>query len=217
MPNVNNWDDIIFEIAPNGKDLIIRANNTNRDEFMTIKDYVTKDILNSGKFLLGDSEREEYFDQIKINVDTNKNFTGTRLNEEINANGATKGVTINSGAGYDTVYGSDYNDVIKGTSGSGGKTFSGRKGNDTIYGTNDYCELHGDEGDDKIYAGSKQDYIYGDEGNDYIKGGDGNDSIWGDTLAAAESDGNDTVQAPIKLFINMAMEMMLLNLPKVKI
>ncbi len=192
LPNVNNFSDIIFEIAPNGKDLIIRANNANRDEFMTIKDYVSKDVLNSGKFLLGESEREEYFSQIKINVNPTKNFTGTRLNEVIKAIEATKGVTINSGAGNDTVYGSDYNDVIKGTSGS--KKFFGGKGNDTIYGTNDIDNtLEGGEGDDKIYAGSNHDTIKGGTGNDFIKGGDGDDSIWGDTSLASESDGNDTI------------------------
>lgn len=193
LPNVNNFNDIIFEIAPNGKDLIIRANNDNRDEFMTIKDYVTKDILNSGKFLLGDSGQYEHdFSEIVITVNTTKNYTGTRLKEKIDASGATKGVTVNSGAGNDTVSGSDYNDVIKGTSGD--KKFSGGKGNDTIYGTNGYNnDLHGGEDDDKIYAGNLSDSIYGDAGNDFIKAGDGDDSIWGDTLGASESDGNDTI------------------------
>ncbi|MCQ2739872.1 MAG: hypothetical protein MJ237_06560 [bacterium] len=51
-------------------------------------------------------------------VDATKGYNGTKLNEIIDARGASKGVKISTGAGSDTVIGSRYNDKINVGSGN---------------------------------------------------------------------------------------------------
>lgn len=110
---------------------------------------------------------------------------GTGGNDTINAGSAalapahgstpTHGVSIYSGAGHDSILGSQYDDVIDG--GSGNDTIRAGGGDDFIQSST---------GDDLIYGGAGNENIrwgLGDNvaaGNDTIYGGDGQDliNIW---------------------------------------
>jgi Ca2+-binding RTX toxin-like protein len=91
-------------------------------------------------------------------------------------------------AGDDTIYGSDYADVL-----------DGFNGNDTIYA---YA------GNDTVYGETGNDYINGMDGNDYLNGGAGADTLIGglgnDTYvlengadAVSDSGGIDTITSTI--------------------
>ena len=68
-------------------------------------------------------------------------------------------VTINAGAGNDTVSGSQFSDVI-----------NGGDGND---------QLHGQDGSDKLNGERDNDTLYGEGGNNTLSGGSGKDSFSG--------------------------------------
>ena len=112
------------------------------------------------------------------------------------------GVTVNAGAGDDSVAGGTGDDLIYG--GDGNDTLLGAQGLDTIYGNfgNDVIlggsqrdliygglgddEINGNEGPDMIYAGNGVDLVRGGLGADYIEGRGKTDNIYG-------GEGNDTI------------------------
>ncbi|MBQ2611415.1 hypothetical protein IJF81_03380, partial [bacterium] len=109
------------------------------------------------------------------------------------------GVSIDGGAGNDTLTGSAWNDTIVG--GAGNDTIYGGDGNDTIYGDenpttilpdgyiNGSNIIYGGEGNDTIYGGNGDDEITGGEGDDIIRGGNGNNTI----IYNTNNDGSDTI------------------------
>ncbi|MCR4880721.1 MAG: hypothetical protein K6A44_02045 [bacterium] len=93
----------------------------------------------------------------------NKNYKGSYLNEIIDASGyvssKTKGLTLNGGAGDDTIIGSVRNDKING--GAGADYITGGKGNDTLTGGKSYdCFIfHKNDGVDTITDATVDDWI----------------------------------------------------------
>ncbi len=117
-------------------------------------------------------------------------------NDIVNAASNVKvNMTVNGGAGNDTI-----------TTGSGQDRVDGGLGNDTIT-TNDGKDyVFGNSGDDTINTGAGDDVAYGGDGNDQLVGGDGRDFINGgkgnDTIDAGKGndvlsggEGDDTVRA----------------------
>ena len=139
-------------------------------------------------------------------VETDKNLTGSRLDDYIDASEAKltktigkgkkkqtvdkveadKGLTLKGAGGDDTVYGSKYSDKLYG--GSGNDAIFGGKGNDTI---------SGDVGNDYLYGEEGNDIIKGGAGNDTIDGGKGNDKLYGEKgnneFVFHAADGVDTI------------------------
>ncbi len=76
-------------------------------------------------------------------------------------------LSVESGAGDDTIKGYKYDDMLY-----------GENGNDTIYGGDGMDDLYGDDGNDTLYGGFGNDSLYGDSGVDLIYGDDGSDNIF---------------------------------------
>ena len=148
-----------IEVAKNGKDVLIYTTSA-KDEYITIKNLAVKDVTNDKSKTKAD---ESYVKLVSGSgtVDlrsyvyektTNKNFTGTWLNDKIDASEAVltktvkvgrkkqtvekvatdKGLVLNGGAGNDSITGTKYSDTIIG--GVGNDTIEGGKGNDVITG-----------------------------------------------------------------------------------
>jgi Ca2+-binding RTX toxin-like protein len=109
-------------------------------------------------------------------------------------------VRIGTGSGNDAI---DISSVT-GSGVGGGNSISTGAGSDTVLGSNGDDEFYGEDGDDSIAGGAGNDYIkggggddtlIGDAGDDQIFGQLGNDSLFGgagnDILL--DEDGNDTV------------------------
>ena len=192
---VTDINNVKFEFVKN--DLRIYGNKDKLDEYTTIKNFVAKDVTNNSNVkkgiedtssvmleingetydlrnaiydINGDSEKD-YFYQIK----TEKNYTGSWLNEQINAEGYTrytdkkktivdtdvtkKGLSLNGKDGDDFIAGSNYSDTIKG--GNGDDFIIGGTGNDKLYGEagkNTFIFDTGD-GEDTIYSGKGEDVL----------------------------------------------------------
>ena len=169
------------------------------DEYITIKNFVAKDVTNNGNAkkgiedessvmleingetydlrnaiydINGDSEKEYLYQR-----DTEKNYTGSWLNEDISAKGydrytdkkkkivdedvTKKGLTLNGKDGDDLITGSNYSDTIKG--GNGDDTIKGGTGNDKLYGEagkNTFVFSNSEkDSHDTIYSGKGEDTI----------------------------------------------------------
>ena len=117
-------------------------------------------------------------------VKTSKNYTGSWLAENIvgqleapTNKKKNTGLTLNGGAGDDTITGTDYADTL--TGGDGIDTIYGGKGDDTIKGGNGNDEIIGGEGDDFIYgeAGINKIYFKEADGKDTVYSGKGEDTL----------------------------------------
>ena len=192
------------EIAANKKDVLIY---TSEDECITIKNLAAKDVTNdatkkkedessvllqvAGQDTPIDLRNHMIEDWIPFySVKTNKNYTGTWLDEEIYATSVTagknnKGLSINAGKGDDHINGSEFNDTLKG--GDGDDYIWTYGGKDKVYGGNGDDYLISNAGD-TLPAGTSLEpsTLYGDKGNDTIEtwntgdiayGGDGDDLI----------------------------------------
>ncbi len=89
----------------------------------------------------------------------------------------TKPLSVDFGAGNDTIYSSSGNDTIAG--GAGNDRISGGSGNDLISGGTEHDTIYGDAGDDSILGEAGNDRLYGGSGRDMLDGGDGTDYIDG--------------------------------------
>ena len=80
-------------------------------------------------------------------------------------------------AGNDTIWGSDYVDLLDGFNGN--DTIRAWGGNDRVYGEAGADTLEGMVGSDMLDGGTGSDRIIGGAGNDVIYGGIGNDNLTG--------------------------------------
>jgi Ca2+-binding RTX toxin-like protein len=85
---------------------------------------------------------------------------------------------ITTGAGNDTITGSESRNRID--AGSGNDDILGYGGNDTVYGRSGIDYIVGGEGNDFVDGGAHNDSVLGDQGNDRLIGGDGDDLLNGD-------------------------------------
>lgn len=100
---------------------------------------------------------------------------------------------LESGAGPDSLTGTDNADTIR--SGGGNDTIDGLAGNDSLFGEADddlifggtgRDSLQGGDGHDRLYGGPDADVLRGEAGNDTLAGDDGADTLDG-------GDGNDSL------------------------
>lgn len=163
---------------------------------------------------------EHSYDEVGINVlapgasiqgtpqDDVISVSDNEYNRTVEINGATffahrqpgEGVTIQAGAGDDTVVGTEFADRISGGEGNntitglgGDDQLFGGRGNDTVFGGPGNDHISGSFGDDTIVGGDGNDFLEGSLGNDKLDGGAGDDHLYGgdgdDILEG--SDGND--------------------------
>ena len=172
-------EELHFEYSKNKKDLIIYLEKDDEGNFVesiTLKNFASKDVTNNATKKAEDTSsvilkagiegidlrKDLYLTEDNI-INVFKNYTGTWLDEEINASNLekfdkkgnpltsdAKGLTLDGKGGDDIIVGSKYADVIK-----------GGDGNDII---------NGYDGDDKITGGKGENSIYHrvEQGNDII-------------------------------------------------
>ena len=107
-------------------------------------------------------------------------LTGSSGDDTIDASGltaATAVVTLDGGAGNDSLRGTTGNDSILG--GDGNDTLRGGAGNDTLDAGNGNDGLSGAAGNDVLTGGENDDTLFGGSGNDTVLGGNGNDTCYG--------------------------------------
>ena len=92
-------------------------------------------------------------------------------------------LTVDGGAGPDTLVGSPLDDTLTPASqppvGSGPNVVQAGGGDDTVRGEEGPDEIHGGPGNDYIYGAGGPDKIFGDDGKDFIRGDDGDDVLRG--------------------------------------
>ena len=98
-------------------------------------------------------------------------------------------VTLNGGAGNDTLLGNDVGDVLNGNAGN--DSLVGGSGNDTLIGGDGNDTLIGHAGDDSLDGGAGADIAVGGLGNDTVLGGSGRDLLIGGYGRDSVSGGND--------------------------
>ncbi len=112
---------------------------------------------------------------------------GTGAGDTIDVSTSNVAHEIHSLSGYDTVFGSQANDLIDG--GAGKDQIYGNDGDDLLIGGRQPDEIHGGKGDDVIAVyGSREgcDSIYGDDGIDTLQGSSDDDYICVDKLVSVE-------------------------------
>lgn len=189
IDGVTDITDLKFEYANKNKDLRIYTDKNSTAEYLTIKNFATKDVTNNSnakKSIVDSSYVElvvggktynlrtsknitddEYVVLYKTTLGENaKNFTGTWLNDEIDASG----VKLYKKVKKQTVE----KDLI-----DTGLTIKGGAGNDTITGTKYSDKIYGNAGTDTINAGTGNNYIYFNkgDGNDIVENGNGIDTL----------------------------------------
>lgn len=149
------------------------------------------------------------------NDKANTLITGTSYADTI-VNSLSGGVTINAGAGNDSIY--NYADKVTVNAGNGNDSLTGGYSNSKINGEgdNDFISLTGNfwrntidggDGSDSIYAAGNEHSVSGGAGNDRINlsgdkltvnGGTGDDTIYGSTSTShlyeyTKGDGDDVI------------------------
>jgi Ca2+-binding RTX toxin-like protein len=106
----------------------------------------------------------------------------------------TKPVTLQGGAGNDTIVGGSGNDSISG--GADNDVIAGGAGNDTLHGNDDNDTIQGNDGNDTIQGDAGTDRLFGDRGDDAIYGGIGIGFLFGGVGAdlLVGDTGVDTIQ-----------------------
>ena len=202
-------ESLKFAAAKNKRDLEITIDGDDESK-ITIKNYYGKE---TGATVTINGMDLAKIDYSKFGVDSNyfennSVYNGSALSDVVNASelqdptniktGA--GVTVNTGAGDDRIWGSEFKDTIK--CGNGDDIVEAGAEADTVYGENGIDYIYGDAGNDKIYGGNDTDFLYGGDGNDIIYGDNGNDFIDGgigsDKLYGGN--GNDTIHSGTDAF-----------------
>jgi Ca2+-binding RTX toxin-like protein len=102
--------------------------------------------------------------------------TGTASNETMDASAWAAAITLDGGAGNDTLTGGSASDVLRG--GAGNDSLTGGLGDD---------KLHAGTGQDNLSGGQGADELFGRDSTGQFSGGDGNDVIHADHVAMANS------------------------------
>ena len=122
---------------------------------------------------------------MQITFDGDGNIIGTSEDEVISYTGA---ITVDGGAGIDTLMLSDGDDIynLNNPNVKNIEKYDGGAGNDT---------LTGSDGDDKLYGGAGNDYLDGGAGADTLNGGTGDDRLLFDAndLSIDGGAGKDTL------------------------
>ena len=123
-----------------------------------------------------DYVRSAYVSGLRINLAAG--------NDVVDASASTSNVTLDGGAGDDSILTGVGNDCIVAgdgadtvNSGAGSDTIDGGAGNDSLAGKAGNDSILGGDGDDTIDCGTGDDYSLGGDGNDLINGGDGRDTL----------------------------------------
>lgn len=128
LTDANNYD---LKYGNGNKDLIIsRSGDVNGS--ITLKNFAAKDITQSATLTRQDRKQVDLKEATVKTAGIEKSFTGSWMNDSINAIYATKNITLRGGDGNDTIIGGSGNDKIYGDNGN--DTIQGKKGNDTITG-----------------------------------------------------------------------------------
>ena len=88
---------------------------------------------------------------------------------------------LTSGSTLENVYGTLYDDVIRGNSLA--NFIYGGGGNDYIDGRSGSDQLYGEAGNDRIFGSDGNDQLRAGDGDDELQGGNGLDTLWGDSGA----------------------------------
>ena len=136
-------------------------------------------------------------------------LTLTDASDSVDASATSSGVSVDGGAGDDTLVGGSGSDSLQGgdgadsidggggsdtvLGGSGADTLSGGAGSDTVYGGADADSIDGGSGADLLYGGAGADTITGGNGADTLHGDAGDDILYlGNSDLAFGGDGDDT-------------------------
>ncbi|MFM7541638.1 MAG: calcium-binding protein, partial [Planctomycetota bacterium] len=112
-----------------------------------------------------------------VRANTEALIGGVPITLPVTINGGAGNDTITGGAGNDSINGGDGNDSING--GAGNDVINGNNGNDTLTGGNGNDAINGNDGNDAVSGGQGNDAVTGGNGIDTLNGNDGNDSING--------------------------------------
>lgn len=201
-------DDLNFVYDKASGSLIINYGSRNFD-YVYIDSYIKNNSTTSVKYIKTKDPNDPNLqvktklsdlinqNMVNITADAKKRTDGTVYNDVITSN--NKGaVTVDGGAGNDSIIGGKYNDTLYG--GAGNDTIYGNDGSDMIYGGAGDDELYGESGDfNYLYGDAGNDKLYGDENSkyDYLYGGTGDDTIYAKSKYFTEAnggDGNDTYE-----------------------
>ena len=181
---VSDINDLKFSYANKDRDLRIYTDKNSSTEFITIKNFAKKNVVGLGKVELNlngniydlrtskditDPKNPKNITLYKTEV-TDKNFTGTYLNDEIDASNSVLYKKVKQGKKKVTV---------EKSIADSGLTLKGGAGNDSITGTKYSDKIYGNAGDDTINAGTGNNYIYFSKGDgaDIIENGNGVDTL----------------------------------------
>ncbi len=104
-------------------------------------------------------------------------LTGTAYADWLHLQAAANAMEVRAGAGNDGVFGTAFDDLIRGADGN--DQLWGNAGADTLMGDAGHDQAWGGEGSDSMEGGIGDDQLWGDAGHDILKGGAGQDQIWG--------------------------------------
>ncbi len=187
-------DTFVFGLN-HGNDVVIGGKGTNTLVFengINFIDYTTGTNANMDLVLINKETSE------KICI---QNFISNPAAYDFIFDG--KSSIIGGGTATETINGTDKDDEL--VRSLGFNTFYGGNGNDTIRGGDHIDIIYGEEGNDKLYGGNSTNFIFGGLGNEeindgdnssYLCGGDGDDKIYAgggnDVLDGGK--GNDYLQ-----------------------
>ena len=172
-----------------GDDILVIGDNTGNAKIDggTGIDIFDASGLSIGITISKDGEEAD-FGSSSVDVDNVESYVGTDFADDMDF-GKHDGVTVDAGAGNDTVEGSEGNDILSG--GSGADTLKGEDGDDTLEGGAGADSLYGGKGDDRLTFNM-------DSGGDSIAGGEDQDTLDSTQVGANilfASDGTATISS----------------------
>lgn len=92
------------------------------------------------------------------------------------------------------IYGSGFDDFLRGWSNADSSVIYAGAGNDTVQGGNNISTFYGEAGNDTLRGGVGDDRLYGGIGDDLLNGGNGDDTLTGDSGTDQLEGGNGNDQ-----------------------